>query len=39
MTGLGFFANLLYPDRMSLGIFTVSYSGESMTLSPVTLAQ
>ena len=37
--GIGFFANLLYPNRMPLGFFTVSSPGESMTLSPVTLAQ
>jgi len=34
-----FFTNLLYPNRMPLGFFTASSSGESMTLSPVTLAQ
>ena len=39
MTGLGFFANLLYSVRMPLGFFTFSSPGESITLSPVTLAQ
>ncbi len=34
---IGFFANLLYPNRMPLGFFTFSSPGESMTLSPVTL--
>ena len=33
------FTNLLYPNRMALGFFTVSFPGESMTLSLVTLAQ
>jgi len=37
--GIGFFTNLLYPNRMPLGFFTVSFPDESMTLSPVTLAQ
>ena len=37
--GIGFFANLLYPNRMPLGFFTASFPGESMTLSPVTLVQ
>ena len=37
--GIGFFANLLYPNRMPLGFFAVYSPGESMTLSPVTLAQ
>ena len=36
---IGFFANLLYPELMPLGFFTVSFPGESMTLNPVTLAQ
>ena len=36
---IDFFAILLYPDRMPLGFFAVSFPGESMTLSPVTLAQ
>ena len=30
---------MLYSNRMPLGFFTVSSPGESMTLSPVTLAQ
>ena len=34
-----YFTNLLYPNRMALGFFTVSFPGESMTLSLVTLAQ
>ena len=34
-----FFANLLYPNRMPLGFFADYSPGESMTLSPVTLAQ
>ena len=34
-----YFTNLLYPNRMPLGFFTVSSPGESMTLSLVTLAQ
>ncbi|MDO5833308.1 MAG: hypothetical protein Q4Q21_01760 [Lachnospiraceae bacterium] len=34
-----FFTNLLYPNRMPLGFFSVSFHSESMTLSPVTLAQ
>ena len=38
-TGIGFFANLLYSNRMPLGFFAVSFPGKSMTLSPVTLAQ
>ena len=33
-----FFANLLYPDRMPLGFFTISSPGEPVTLSPATLA-
>ena len=37
--GIGFFANLLYAARMPLNLFKVSSPGESMTLSPVTLAQ
>ena len=37
--GIGFFANLLYPNRMPLYFFTASSPNESMTLSPVTLAQ
>ena len=37
--GIGFFANLLYAARMPLNLFTVSSPGESMTLSPITLAQ
>ena len=37
--GIGFFANLLYPNRMPLGFFTVSFPGEFMTLSPVTVDQ
>ena len=39
MTGIGFFTNLLYPNRMPLDFFTVSSPSESMTLSPVTFAQ
>ena len=39
MTGISFFTNLLYPNRMPLYFFTASSPGESMTLSPVTLAQ
>ena len=38
-TATRFFTNLLYPNRMPLGFFTGSFPGESMTLSPVTLAQ
>ena len=34
-----YFTNLFYLERMPLGFFTVSSPGESMTLSPVTLAQ
>ena len=37
--GIGFFANLLYPNRMPLYFFTASSPNESMTLSPVTLVQ
>ena len=37
--GIGFFTNLLYLIRMTLGFFTVSFPNASMTLSPVTLAQ
>jgi len=39
LAGIGFFTNLLYPERMPLGFFAVSSPGESMTLSLVTLAQ
>ena len=38
-TATRFFTNLLYPNRMPLGFFTGSFPGESMTLSPVTLAR
>ena len=33
------FTNLLYPNRMPLDFFTVSYPAKPVTLSPVTLAQ